>query len=45
MTSAEVVDKLTIRPVNRAVGNVANEGPHLLNGPDGAAPGHNEELF
>lgn len=45
MTSAEVVDKLTIRPVNRAVGNVANEGSHLLNGPDGAAPGHNEELF
>lgn len=45
MTSAKVVDKLTIRPVNRAVGNVANEGPHLLNGPDGAAPGHNEELF
>lgn len=45
MTRAEVVDKLSIRPVNRAVGNVANEGAQLLDVADGAEPDQDEELF
>lgn len=45
MTSAEVVDRLTICPANRAVGNVANEGPHLLDGTQDGLLGQSGELF
>nr|WP_120491148.1 SOS response-associated peptidase [Corynebacterium lactis] len=35
MTSEELVDAFSVRPVGRAVGNVANDGPHLLDDPGG----------
>lgn len=40
MTAPELVEKMTIRPVNRVVGNVANDGPHLLDD-----LGQSRELF
>lgn len=40
MTSMDLVEKFTVRPVDRAVGNVANDGPQLLEG-----PGQTGELF
>lgn len=35
VTAPDLVSQLTVREVGRAVGNVANDGPHLLDDPGG----------